>query len=209
MVRWPDFAAWRERRKKALRGAQERALDREAGKAREVFAHSDGRAAVEVRWGLRSDESRIAELLELNGMPRWVAYEERFVVAEDGGEVMAAVRYRTEPGCLLLGLLVADPWRDGEALAVALYSKARALAWDAGIPTLVARVSGNPGAARAAGFRRPAWGLRAEATAGATIAPVPPPKPPRLPAGSWQRAMSLWGRLAVPFFRTEPDDTGR
>jgi hypothetical protein len=196
-----------------LREAQERALDREAGKIREAFAHSNERVALEVRRGLRSDESRIAELLELNGMPRWVAYEERFVVAEDGGEVMAAVRYRTEPERLFLGLLVADPWSDGEALAVALYSGARALAWDAGIPTLVARVTGNPGAARAAGFRPRAWGLRAEATAeataGAAIASVPPPKPLRLPAGSWQRAMSLWGRLAVPFFRTEPDDAGR
>jgi len=209
MGRWADFAAWRERRGEALREAQERALDREAGKIREAFAHSNERAAVEVRWGLRSDESRIAGLLELNGMPRWVAYEERFVVAEDGWEVIAAVRYRTEPERLILGLLVADPWRDGEALAVALYSGARALAWDAGIPTLVARITGNPGGARAAGFRRRAWGLRAEATAGATIASVPPPKPPRLPAGSWQRALSLWGRLAVPFFRTEPDDAGR
>jgi hypothetical protein len=209
MTRRANFAAWRKRHGEALREAQVRALDREARKIREAFAHSDGRAAVDVRWGSRSDESRIAELLELNGMPRWVAYEERFVVAEDGGEVMAAVRYRTEPGRLLLGLLVADPWRDGETLAAALYSGARALAWDAGIPTLVARVTGNPRGARTAGFRRRAWVLRAEATAGAAIPPVPPPKPPRPPAGSWRRALSLWRRSAVPFFRTEPDDAGR
>ena len=59
-------------------------------------------------------------------MPRWVAYEERFVVAEEGGEVMAAVRYRTEPKRLLPGLLVADPWRGGGTLAAVLYSGARA-----------------------------------------------------------------------------------
>jgi hypothetical protein len=173
MDRWADFVARRERHGEALGEAQKRALDREAGKIREAFAHSNGRAAVEVRWGLRSDEPRIAELLELNGMPRWVAYEERFVVAEDGGEVTAAVRYRTEPGRLLLGLLVADPRFVGGALALALYSGARALARDAGIPTPVARVCGNPGA-RAAGFRRRTWGLRAEATAGAAIRPFRP-----------------------------------
>ena len=50
--------------------------------------------------GLLENEVKVAELLELNGMPRWVAFEERFIVAEREGEVLAAVRYRTEPnGC--------------------------------------------------------------------------------------------------------------
>lgn len=48
----------------------------------------------------------------------------------------------------LLGLLVADPRRDGDALARTLYSGARALAWEAGIPTVVARGPENPRRAR-------------------------------------------------------------
>src|SRR5215213_6142651 len=77
--------------------------------------------------GLLEDEAKVAELLELNGMPRWVAFEERFIVAEREGEVLAAVRYRTEPKRLLLGLLVADPWAGERRLAVDLYAGARRL----------------------------------------------------------------------------------
>jgi hypothetical protein len=40
---------------------------------------------VEVRWGFREDEARVAELLELNGVPRWAAFEERYIVAEEKG----------------------------------------------------------------------------------------------------------------------------
>ena len=77
--------------------------------------------------GLLEDEAKVAELLELKGMPRWVAFEERFIVAEREGEVLAAVRYRTEPKRLLLGLLVADPWAGERRLAVDLYAEARIL----------------------------------------------------------------------------------
>ncbi len=47
--------------------------------------------------------------MELNGMLRPLAFEERFIVAEKKGEVLAAMRYRTERKRLLLGLFVADP----------------------------------------------------------------------------------------------------
>jgi hypothetical protein len=57
-----------------------------------------------VRWGLEEDEAQIAELMELNGMRRALAFEERFIVAEGDGKVLAALRYRTEPKRLLLGL---------------------------------------------------------------------------------------------------------
>ena len=65
-----------------------------------------------MRWGLHEDEAQIAELLELNGMGRTLVSEERFVVAaaKPGGKVLAALRYRTQPKRLLLGLLVSDPW---------------------------------------------------------------------------------------------------
>jgi hypothetical protein len=109
--RWADFGAWRKRRREAVREAQERGLEREARKVREAFAAVNGTGKVEVRWGLDEDEAKIAELLEFNGMPRWVAFEERFLVAaKPDGRVVAAVRYRTQSKRLVLGLLVADPW---------------------------------------------------------------------------------------------------
>jgi hypothetical protein len=208
MGRWADYKAWRERRKELVAEDQDRALAREARRVREAFASAEGSGpAVEVRWGLAEDGARIADLLELNGMPRWVAFEELFVVADERGEVTAAVRYRIGRERLLLGLLVADPWRDRGALAEVLYSGARALAWESGIPRVVARGPENPRRAREAGFRRRGRDLQADATSEATAVAGSLPRPP---GGSWRRVFSLWGRLGIPFFGTTPDgDAGR
>lgn len=136
MDHWTDHSFWRERREELLR---------EARKTRGPFAHARKRpGAVEVRWGLPKDEAKVARLLDLNGMPRWVAFEERFVVAEQGDGLLAAVRYRTEPKRLLLGLLVADPWtgRGGigeRRLVVTLYAGARGLALELGAREIVAK----------------------------------------------------------------------
>ena len=124
-------------------------------------------------------------------MPRWVAFEELFVVAEEHGEVTAAVRYRPGRGRLLLGLLVADPWRDGNALAGALYSGARALAWDAGIPAGSAR-PGEPGSG--AGGRLPsprpgATGRSARHSRSVAETVRAPPAPRVLPLGPPARAV--------------------
>ena len=96
-------------------------------------------AGVEVRWGLREDEARVAELLELNGMPRWSAFEERYILAGERGEVLAALGYRTASKRLFLGLLVADPWGGERRLAEALYAGALDLAREAGIGEVYAR----------------------------------------------------------------------
>lgn len=126
MNHWGELSAWREHRRELLREAQERQLEREARKIREAFAHSKKRpGAVEVRWGLLKDEAKVAELLELNGMPRWVAYEDRFVVAEKNGRVLGALRYRTESKRLLLGLLVVGPWACEERVAAEGYRAGR------------------------------------------------------------------------------------
>jgi hypothetical protein len=94
-----------------------------------------------VRWGLEADEDAIAELMELNGMRRTLAFEERFIVAvvKPGGKVLAALRYRTEPKRLMLGLLVSDPWAAERPLAVALYSGAGELARQMGVEEVRAR----------------------------------------------------------------------
>lgn len=158
MDHWADYPVWREHREELLREAQERQLEREARKIREAFARSKERpGAAEVRWGLLEDEAKVAELLELNGMPRWVAFEERFVVAERDGELLAAMRCRTEPKRLLLGLLVADPWAEERRLAVDLYAGARRLALEMGATDIVARIDRRHAAyPYEAGYHR--WG---------------------------------------------------
>jgi hypothetical protein len=146
---------------------------------------------VEVRWGLPKDEAKVARLLDLNGMPRWVAFEERFVVAEQGDGLLAAVRYRTEPKRLLLGLLVADPWtgRGGigeRRLAVTLYSGARGLALELGAREIVAKTD-RIGAdyLQEAGYRR--WG------GGWRLDTARPARPRYKPLEGRRRG---WGRLA-------------
>jgi N-acetylglutamate synthase-like GNAT family acetyltransferase len=145
----------RQRREELLREAQERRLGREGREGRRASARQKQGPAVEVRWGLPEDEPRIAELFELNGLPRWVALEEQFVIAERDGAVMAAVRYRTEPKRLLLGLLVVDPRSEERTLAPALYVGARTLALEVGANDVVARTDRHRAAyLREAGYHR-------------------------------------------------------
>lgn len=61
-------------------------------------------------------------------MPRWVAFEERFIVVEEGGALTAAIRFREGTEALYLGLLITDPWAEEHSVALALYSGARAIA---------------------------------------------------------------------------------
>jgi hypothetical protein len=166
MSYWMDFGGWEERRRELVREAEQGRLVRELREARSVRGGRaegpEGRGGgvyagpggVRVRWGLVEDEARIADLLELNGMPRWVAFEERYVVAERDGEVVAAVRYRMEPKRLVLGLLVADPWAGERALAVALYDGARELALQTGVREIRAWAAPYAEYPREAGYRR-------------------------------------------------------
>lgn len=157
---WGRFLAWREGRRELLREEQERALEREARRVREAFAASEGgpQEEIAVRWGLRGDEGRIAQLLELNGMPRWVAFEERFVVAvaEPRGEILAALRYRAiSRRRLLLGLLVCDPRAEERSLATALYTGAGELARELSVAEVLAQPTAAAGDyPRVAGYRR-------------------------------------------------------
>ena len=146
----------RERQKDLLREAEGRRIARSLRGFREgVGKNGRGESAVDVRWGLAGDEPIVADLLELNGVPRWVSFEERFIVAQMDGKVLSAVRYRTESKRLLLGLLVVDPWAGEERLATALYRGAGELAREIGAGEVVASESraGYPGLA---GYGR--WG---------------------------------------------------
>ena len=196
---WAEFRAAEERREELMREAERVRLVRtlrEARTRREANLYGvSGESlteGIEVRWGMAEDEARIAELLELNGMPRWVAFEERFIVAERDGEVLAALRYRTEPKRLVLGLLVTDPWAEERSLAVALYAGVRELALEMGVKEIRARSDRYSEYPREAGYRRRRGGWHLEVRRTGMI-------DEELPRGRWRRVFGLLGIVAVPF----------
>jgi hypothetical protein len=197
---WADFGVWEERRKELMREAEGRRLARGLREARVEEALRSAPVEVpggiEVRWGLLEDEPEIAEILELNGMPRWIAFEERYIVAEKDGKILAAMRYRTEKKRLLLGLMVGDPWVEERPLAVALYAGAGELAREMGVGEVIARPFPYGGDyPREAGYRRRGrreWRLDTARSLESQR---------ELRAGGWRGAFALFGALAVPFFR--------
>jgi hypothetical protein len=196
---WAEFGVWEERHEKLLREAEQARLARLAREGRVRDRRRESRVEVpegiEVRWGLLEDEAKIADLLQLNGMPRWVAFEERYVVAQKDGEILAALRYRTEPKRLLLGLLISDPWAEEHPLAVALYAGARELAQEMGVGEVLARPFPHADYPREAGYRRRGrreWRLEVARAPQAREEPA---------VGRWRRLFGLLGVPAVPFFR--------
>jgi hypothetical protein len=173
------YEVWRERREELSRGVEE----------------------IGVRWGLPGDEGRIAELLELSGKPRWVAFEERFIVAVGwDGEILAALRYRTVSKKLLLGLFVADPWMGERPLARALYAGVGALAREIGVKEVLARAVLYGEYPREAGYHRWARLWRLDVTRS-------PESFGELPASGWRRVLGLLSVVAIPFFRIFPEKT--
>lgn len=198
MVSWVDLGVWRQRRAELIQEAQERALAREARKIRDASAAVEKRpAGVEVRWGLAEDEPAVADLLQLNGMPRWVAFEERFIVAEKDGKLLGAVRYATESKRLALGLLVVDPWAGERRISKALYAGSRQLAEELGASEVAASAV-RADYPRAAGYRRLGRVWRAR---------VPRPGESSIEGsgeglrGRLRRLFGTWGTMAVPFYR--------
>ena len=151
------------RHRELLREAGQERLARDSRRARrdgrvgrpatpEVGGAAGGRVVVRIGTGL--DAPRIADLLELNGMPRWVAFEERFILAEEGATLTAAMRFRPGTERLHLGLLVTDPWAEEHPLAVTLYSRARAMARALGLREVSAQTYRHEGRLYEAGYRR-------------------------------------------------------
>ena len=197
MHSWAGFAAWEDHHEELLREAERARLARRVreGRANREQSRDEVPEGIEVRWGLLEDEAKIADLLELNGMPRWVAFEERYVVAERDGEMLAALRYRTEPKRLLLGLLISDPWAEERPLAVALYAGAGKLAREIGVGEVIARPFPHEDYPREAGYRRRG---RREWRLDVTRAPEALEGPA---AGRWRKLFGLLGVPAIPFFR--------
>jgi hypothetical protein len=185
-----DLEMARERREELLREAEGRRLADSFRRARRDVGedrHGGPDDGVEVRWGLAEEESAVADLLELNGMPRWIAFEERFIVAKEDGKMLGALRYRTESKRLLLGLLVVDPWAGEERLARALYRGAGELAGEMCVGEVVvsARRAGYPGGA---GYRRWGRGWRLDVTGRST-------------ASIRHGPLAIFGALAMPLYR--------
>jgi hypothetical protein len=196
---WAEFGAAEERREELVREAERGRLVRTLREVRKARVRREGSLSggletgdIEVRWGMAEDEAEVAELLELNGIPRWVAFEERFIVAEKDGEVLAALRYRTEPKRLVLGLLVTDPWAEERSLAVALYAGVREMALEMGVKEIGARADLYSDYPREAGYRRQRGGWHLEVRRSGTI-------DEELPRGRWRRVFGLLGIVAVPF----------
>jgi hypothetical protein len=190
-----DLELARERREDLLREAEERRIARSLhGTRRNVGEDRPGGvggvSGVEVCWGLARDEAAVADILELNGMPRWIAFEEKFVVAQKDGDVLGATSYRTESKRLILGLLVVDPWAGEETVARALYRGAGELAEEMGVGEVVSETrSGYPGGA---GYHR--WGRSWRLDVGATI-------DHRGGGHGWHRMSILLAELFSSFYR--------
>jgi hypothetical protein len=158
------------RHQELLQKASEERLAQELRRARKTSAEqpqtsdatSPAEKSTEVRPALAGDAPRIAELLELNGMPRWVAFEERFIIAEDDGNLVAVLRFREDSERLYLGLLVTDPWAEEHSSAVALYAGARVMARDLGLREIQARTRQSETHPREAGYRRWIGGWRVD-----------------------------------------------
>lgn len=159
---------FRDRHQELLREAGHERLVQELRRARKTsaqkppmdYANAPAHKRTQVRVGLAEDAPRIAELLELNGIPRWVAFEERFIIAEEDGELVAVLRFRECPGRLCLGLLVTDPWAEEHPLAVALYAGARVVARGLGLREIRARTRQEETHPGDAGYRRCRGGWR-------------------------------------------------
>lgn len=146
---------------------------------------------IKVRWALLEDLARIGDLLELNSLPRRMAYEEGFLVAEVGGEIVGALQYRMQVKRLLLRDLITDPWVKERSLAQALYTEARRLAREAGIPQVLAQpVRGDH--LYFAGYHWYGYSWRCGTSR--TLATRR-----RLPERGWQRFAALLGAFAIPF----------
>ncbi len=173
---WIDLEPWRERNKNLLREAEQRRLARELRQTRRA-------KRIEVRWSLPGDEHKIADLLELNGRPRWEAFEERFIVAEEQGKIRSALPYQTTSKRLWVGLLITDPWVEERPVARALYAGLGDLAREIGVGEVLAQPVSYADYPYEAGYLRcgPWWSLDTTRPAGCS-------KPP---GSGWRRMVAL------------------
>ncbi len=149
---------------------------------------------INVRWGGSGDRNGIARVLELNSIPGWIAFEERFIVAAERGEILAVVCCRTGGTRLLLGPLAVDPPAGEYRFDVALYSGAKDLAREMGLREGWAASDDNREYLLEAGYRRHLGGWRLDTMPSFY-------EYEELPKSGWRRVLFLWGAPNAPFFR--------
>jgi hypothetical protein len=154
---------------------------------------------IKVRWGGSVDRSGIARVLEQNSIPGWIAFEERFIVAEEPGKILAVMRYRAGRKRLLLGPPVVDPRTGEHRFAVALYSAAEALAREMGLREVWADSDDNREYLLDAGYSRQVGGWRLDTMP--SLDEYEDYDYEVLPKSGWRRVRFLWGVPNVPFFR--------
>lgn len=152
---------------------------------------------IRARLAAPEDEDRLRRLLEWNDVPRHLAVEKCFLVAEQGEALPAALEYRVVGSSLSLGPLLSDLWGPERLPARVLYAEARILAREAGLREVRADAYPWSDYPYEVGYRRrgPIW--RADPAEPLVLRD-------ELPVGGWRRVFALWGTLAVPFFRAFP-----
>ena len=162
----------RERHRELLREARHARLARELSRARadrgDRLPAGEGSAHAPKHWkarqGAPEDAPRIAALLELNGTSCWVAFEERFLLVEEAGEIVAALCFRQDFERLYTGFLVTVPWLEERPLANALYNGARDAARRIGLKEVRVQAPRSATYLREAGYRRRTGGWRLKIT---------------------------------------------
>lgn len=147
-----------------------------------------------VRWGSLEDGGEIARVLELNSMSGRNVLTETYIVAEEGGEILAVGRCLLARKHLVLGPLVVDPWAEEHRFAVALYSGAGKLAQEIGFREVWADCDEHQEYLLEAGYRRRVGGWHLDTRRSLDEYET-------LPERGWRRVLSLWGATYVPFFR--------
>lgn len=115
---------------------------------------------VEVRWGDEGDVEAVGDLLEFDGSPRDGASEDRFIVATEGGRILAAARVWAAPRSMELRGFVADPRVRGDEIATEFYRGAWELARELGVPEVWTDDDRRRDSLLAAGYRRRIGGWR-------------------------------------------------
>lgn len=120
-----------------------------------------------VRWGTDADRGTLSRLGDLNGRPRRKAFESRFVVAEKGGRVLAAMPYRSADGGMLAGEAVVDPWSRARELSGEVYRALVRLGVEIKASEVRVEGAGRPGHLVEAGYRHGLCGSPADVVGGA------------------------------------------
>jgi N-acetylglutamate synthase-like GNAT family acetyltransferase len=149
---------------------------------------------IAVRWGSVEDGGAIRRVLGLNSMSERDVPKETYVVAEEGGEILAVGRCLLARKRLVLSTLAVDPGAGEHSFAVALYSGVGNLVQEMGLRRVWANCDEHREYLLEAGYHRRVGGWLLDTMRS-------PNEYERLPERGWRRVLFLWGTTQAPFFR--------